>query len=299
MNVVNFNDRSCERYRRYFDAYLDNELLIETNQDVLHHLNSCPECSRILEARAEMKRLVKDAVGREEAPPELVAAVRTRLQKENRSFFSGDTARWMMAAAAVALFAIMGWSTAIRWGVWPFGNVAIQTVSDRVQELLRVGLIDHVHCSIIYKQWQKLLSFDQMKAETGPSALGPEFIDLVPIVESRVGKEFSISQGHRCRANHREYIHVILKGQSDTLLSLVVTRKEREGESFSREEAVAVLNAADVPVYATHEGQLEIAGFETEHFLAYVVSNLERADNLRVAETLAPAVREHLARLEL
>ena len=54
MNVVNFNDRSCERYRRYFDAYLDNELLVETNQDVLHHLNSGMDCSRILESRARM-----------------------------------------------------------------------------------------------------------------------------------------------------------------------------------------------------------------------------------------------------
>ena len=41
MNVVNFNERSCERYRRYFDAYLDNELLVETNQDVLQHLTTC------------------------------------------------------------------------------------------------------------------------------------------------------------------------------------------------------------------------------------------------------------------
>ena len=50
MNVVNFNERACERYRRYFDAYLDNELLVETNQDVLQH-HSCAECARILEGR--------------------------------------------------------------------------------------------------------------------------------------------------------------------------------------------------------------------------------------------------------
>src|SRR5574342_1284448 len=80
MNVVNFNGRACERYRRYFDSYLDNELLVETNQDVLQHLNTCTECTRILESRARVKQLVKNAVAAESAPPELVTAVRTGLR---------------------------------------------------------------------------------------------------------------------------------------------------------------------------------------------------------------------------
>src|SRR5215469_6422307 len=108
MNVVNFNERACEKYRRYFDAYLDNELLVETNQDVLQHLHSCPECVRILEARARTKQLLRDAVRKEQAPPELVAALRNRLRTERPSFFSYNTVRWMMAAAAVLLVAIVG-----------------------------------------------------------------------------------------------------------------------------------------------------------------------------------------------
>src|SRR5215831_5706959 len=101
MNVVSFNERACERYRRYFDAYLDNELLVETNQEVLHHLHSCPECMRILEVRARLKERVKNVVGAEDVPIELVAAVRNRLRMERSGFFASNTARWMMAAAAV------------------------------------------------------------------------------------------------------------------------------------------------------------------------------------------------------
>src|SRR5215475_7649368 len=107
MNVVNFNERACERYRRYFDAYLDNELLVETNQDVLQHLNSCVECARILEGRARTKQLVRDAVTKEETPPELVGVLRSRLRTERPSFFAFNTG-WMMAAAAVLLLAIVG-----------------------------------------------------------------------------------------------------------------------------------------------------------------------------------------------
>jgi predicted anti-sigma-YlaC factor YlaD len=102
MNIVNFNERACDRYRRYFDAYLDNEILIETSQDVLQHLNSCRECARILEGRARAKQRVRDAVTKAQAPPEFVAALRSRLRKL-RSFFVSNTVRWTMAAAAVLL----------------------------------------------------------------------------------------------------------------------------------------------------------------------------------------------------
>src|SRR5437773_10445270 len=131
MNLVKFNGRSCETYRRYFDAYLDNELLVETNQDVLQHLASCADCTRILESRARMKQLVRNAVKEEQAPLELAAALRDRFRTERRSFFGYDTARWMMTAAAVLLLTI-GCVAALQWGrVIRFGgdDSVLQTVS--------------------------------------------------------------------------------------------------------------------------------------------------------------------------
>src|SRR5215467_5204291 len=114
------NDRSCERYRPYFDAYLDHELPVETHHDIQHHIVSCQDCARVLESRDRMKQLVRNAVTREEAPLELAAALRNRFRSERRSFFAYDTARWMMAAAAVVLLAIGGlftlqWDSAIRF----------------------------------------------------------------------------------------------------------------------------------------------------------------------------------------
>src|SRR5215475_12236925 len=102
MTVVNFNERACERYRRYFDAYLDNELLVETNQDVLQHVGMCTECSRILEGTASMEQAVRASVVDEEAPPELFAALRNQLGTR-RSVFSANALRWMMSAAAVVV----------------------------------------------------------------------------------------------------------------------------------------------------------------------------------------------------
>ena len=294
MNVLNFNERSCERYRRYFDAYLDNELLVETNQDLLQHLASCADCSQILENRARMKQLVKNAVTSEAAPPELVAALRNRFHNERRSFFAFDTARWMMAAAAVLMLAI-GSVVALQWAQVVRSTRdegLLQNMSSRLQEVLLVGLVDHVHCTIMSKRWQRSVSFDQMKAASGRSALGPEFIDLVPAVEKRLGSAFKIVDGHRCTANHRRYVHLILTGESEAILSLVIT--EKQNESFAEADAAAVVKASGVPIYRGRQGILEIAGFESGKYLAYVVSNLDRKGNLEVASAIAPLVHGHL-----
>jgi hypothetical protein len=197
------------------------------------------------------------------------------------------------------LLAIVGVGT-LQWArILQFGgdDGVFPTVSARVQELLRVGLIDHVHCAILSQRWKRFVSFDEMKASTGRQALGSEFIGLVPAVEAKLGAEYKLVQGHRCVANHRQYVHLILTGNKGAIVSLVIT--EKNNESFSQSDAVAVMRASGIPIYRDRQGILEIAGFESDRYLAYVVSNLDQAANLNVASLMAPIVYNHLHKLEL
>jgi hypothetical protein len=246
-----------------------------------------------------MKQMLRDVVGSEEAPAELAAAVRDRVRTERRSFFDVDAARWMMAVAAVLVLAI-GSVAALHWGrlIGIGGNSrALQAVSARVQEILRVGLVDHLHCAIQSEQWKRSETLEEMRAKTGRSALGLEFIDLVPAVQAKIGPEFKVVEGHRCMANQRRYIHLILTGKNGAILSVVITEK-KDNESFTKADAVAVMKASGVPIYRDYQGTSEIAGFESDKYLAYVVSNLDKNMNLEVASTLAPVVYGHLHRLE-
>jgi hypothetical protein len=205
----------------------------------------------------------------------------------------------MMAAAAVLILAIAG-IAALRWDrVMGFGadDSVFQTVSARVQEILRVGLVDHLHCAILAEKWKGFVSFDEIKANTRRSALGPEFIDLVPAVQAKLGSDYKIVDGHRCTANNREYIHLILTGNGNFIVSLVIT--EKNNESFKQADAVAVMKASGIPIYRDRQGKYEIAGFESDKYMAYVVSNLGRDSNLNVASALAPIVYGHLHRLEV
>ena len=299
MNVINFNEKACERIRRYFDSYLDNELLVETNHEVLRHLSVCPDCTKVLDARARLKQTVKRAVEQETAPAELLESIQNRI-RGRRSFFDFGLRRWAIAAAALVILAA-GSIVAVRTG-HIFGPMitasqdSFQLISAEAQELMRVGLVDHVHCALVLGKWKELLSFEHMSQETGRGALGPEFIGLVPMVKEKLGPNFQVIQGHRCVANHRQYVHVILTGNNGAILSLVIT--EKNGEAFDHADIAATVQASGVPLYRANEGQLEIAGFETNRYLVYVVSNLDRDGNLKVASSLALPVYEYLHRLE-
>jgi hypothetical protein len=299
MNVINFNEKTCERIRRYFDSYLDNELLVETNHEVLRHLAVCPDCTKALDARVRLKQSVKRAVEQEMAPAVLLESIRNGI-RERKSFFDFDLRRWAMAATVLVILAA-GSIVAVRTGhifapVITAGEDSFQLISAEAQELMRVGLVDHVHCALVLGKWKELLSFEHMREATGRGALGPEFIGLVPMVKEKLGPDFQLIQGHRCVTNHRQYVHVILTGDNGTILSLVIT--EKNGEAFDHADIAATMRASGVPLYRANEGQLEIVGFETNRYLVYVVSNLDRGGNLKVASSLALPVYEYLHRLE-
>ncbi|HKE24932.1 MAG TPA: zf-HC2 domain-containing protein, partial [Bryobacteraceae bacterium] len=62
MKLMQFGDSSCARIRRYLDSYINNELLVETNHEVLRHLETCPACAADVETRTRIKARLKSAV---------------------------------------------------------------------------------------------------------------------------------------------------------------------------------------------------------------------------------------------
>ena len=96
---------------------------------------------------------------------------------------------------------------------------------------------------------------------------------------------------HQCTYAGRKFVHLTVhKGTYD--ISIVITRTS-DGEtcaSFS-----PGTNASSVPVYQASTESYQVAGFESEHYLAFVVSDLKGKANLQIAAALAPAVRQLLS----
>jgi len=55
MNRIQFGEGGCEKTRKYLDSYISNELMVETNHEVLRHLESCQPCAAELDARTRLR----------------------------------------------------------------------------------------------------------------------------------------------------------------------------------------------------------------------------------------------------
>jgi len=76
----------------------------------------------------------------------------------------------------------------------------------------------------------------------------------------------------------------------------VITRK-KSGESFPNFKLAPALEAAGVPVYRGGVEQFQVAAFETQTFLAFLISDLPSENNLQLAAALAPDVHGFLSKL--
>ena len=291
MNRVQFGEGGCDKTRKYLDSYISNELLVETNHEVLRHLEGCPACSAELEARTKLRARLKAAVNSQPVPPEL--RVRIREQVQNRrpaTWFTVGWSRWAVAMAA---------SLVVCAGVWmdyprermpglsdrPGQNAYIQRVSASLAAVLKVGLGDHIHCSIFRKYPQDPPPVEKMETDLGPSYKG-----LLPVVRASIPEGYRVIMAHQCSYAGRKYIHLTLE-QGGDLLSLVVARKN-PGESLGGLSAAA--EPSGFPIYQSAAGRYEVAGFEAGDFLAYIVSDQKGKTNLEIAANLAPGVREFL-----
>jgi hypothetical protein len=301
MELINYKDKTCNRVRPYFDSYLDNELLVETNHEVLRHIATCVECARLLEERTRIKKALKDAVLREELPTALLGNIQQSIrQRRDRSLFAVKLTRWTVAVAALLLLAVAGLFTvrdiALRQ-LQVKSTGVLESISTEAREILKIGLADHVHCTLELGRWKEMISFQHMKDDIGRTALGPQFIGLVPLMTEKLGPHFKFIQGHRCTINGRDYVHLIATGDNNAILSLIITEKKKD-ETFTRAGIPTVADASAVSIYRDNQEQLEIAGFETNHFLAFVVSNIDRDGNQRIASNLAPSVYQFLRHIE-
>ena len=101
MNRIEFGQGACEKTRKYMDSYISGELLVETNHEVLRHLENCATCSAEFEAGAQLRSRVKAAVESQSVPPELQVRIREQIRsKQSGSWFAATWGRWALATAA-------------------------------------------------------------------------------------------------------------------------------------------------------------------------------------------------------
>jgi anti-sigma factor (TIGR02949 family) len=294
MKIVEFESGQCRRVRSYLDSYLSNELMAETNLEVLQHLENCANCARELDDRARIKAQLKRVVLNVQAPDSLQKRIRGDIRRTQRFSFSLSPT-WMLAAAAAVVIAVMlGLFFRAGTGIKPpkarpLSLVAAVEPGDVSKQILKVGFDDHVYCAIDHRMADKHFTPEQMS-----KSLGPQYEGLVALVKERLPKDFEIAVGHRCHYQNREFVHLIMRRQTE-VVSLILTQKN--GESFDSANATELLQGTGIGVHEASWYNLHVAGFETTNHLAFLISSDSASDNGELAKSILPAVDNFLKRI--
>ena len=279
MKVLNFDSKQCERVRRQLDAYLSNELLVETTSEVLKHLESCEACSSELGSRQRVREALQKAAASQLPPAHLREAIRRRLRSAQPGVFSGFRATtWAVALASLAVVMVAGQ----QWLGFERGRKLVTSV-------LTLGVGDHLHCAIQGHNYPEVANApDELRKK-----LGPEYAGLLPVVQERL-PGFQLLEAHICSVpgSPRKYVHFIARGQA-TILSVILTK--REGEFLPGGRFLVAGAPTGVNLYKAEVKATSVAGFEANEYFGYVVSDLGQNKMVQLAAGLAPALRDALS----
>jgi anti-sigma factor (TIGR02949 family) len=296
MNRIQFGQGGCEKTLRYLDAYLSNELTVETNHDVVCHLEACRACSAELDARSRLRSRLKAAVKTQGVPPELQVRIREQIRSGGSKnwlqleWLKAGRLRWAGALAATLVVAAGLWVNQRQERMPALSdrrgqNTYIARVSANLAAVLKVGLGDHIHCSIFRKYPKEPPTIEKME-----SGLGPTYSGLLPVVRAAVPQGYRMMMAHQCSYAGRHFVHLTFE-KDGTFLSLVVARKE-PGESLG--VLSPATESSGIPIYQSAADRYEVAGFEAGNYFAYIVSELKGKANLQVAVNVAAGVHNFL-----
>jgi anti-sigma factor (TIGR02949 family) len=281
MSMLNSNSGQCARLRGHLDAYLDHELSEETANDLRRHLETCPNCARELEARARLRHALRRAARNQVPSLELRRSIEQRLREMPRGWFGGSP-RLAWAAALAGLLAVLLGSVATeQW-------ISILKGRRIVAAVLALGVSDHIQCAIRGHNYPETPNPPELLRQK----LGPEYAGLLEVVQRKL-PGFELLEAHICSipGSSRKYVHFITRGRG-TILSVILTRSQ--GAQLPSGIALRAGTSGGLSLYAAHLEGMNAAGFESNGYFGFVVSDLSRDANLHIAAELAPPVKAAL-----
>jgi len=276
MNVLNFNSEQCGRIRRHLDAYLSDELLVETTSEVLRHLESCEACTRELEARTRVRDALRKAAVSQVPPEGLRQSIDRRLREMQPGFIGGSPR--LAWAVALVIVIILGSIATEQW-------LRVQRGKRIVASILAIGVSDHVQCALKGHNYPDVANPpEQLRRK-----LGPQYAGLLEVVEQNL-PGFEVLEAHICSVpgSTRKYVHFITRGRG-TILSVILTRSE--GAQFPNGKAFRSGASGSVNFYEAHLEGMNAAGFESKEYWGFVVSDLSRDTTMQIADELAPPLK--------
>lgn len=256
----------CRDVRELADSFLSEQLLVETNHELLRHLETCPDCRADLADRRAIRHSLRGAFARAESlrprpelTAELIAALRPCQPEISRR--SVLQSWWALAAGLVVAAGGGGWF------------VRHSGSRSRLASATSDAAGDHQNCAVRFSLAERPIPLDDAGRR-----YGAPYAALATFEPPAVDGQLELLERHSCVYRGRRFGHVVFRYRG-ALTSLLVTDGVPPG-------------AAEL---APDDSGLVVAWLPAGRFLGFVVADLDRRYVLRLAETLAGPLSRHLA----
>lgn len=275
----------CQDFRELIDSYLSDELLIETNHDVLRHLEECADCRREVKVRRNLFSRLRFAVKnspelqiRAEFSKNLHARLRQNAGLTKNVFRTGENYRMAMAAMFILTLGLVFWFMQNRNLSSP--ETARVRVNPQSVFLENAALGDHQNCAVKYNLKQEPVDIDLTSANYA------DLRQAVLLPLQNAAEKYDFLESHICKYNEQTFTHIIFKHR-DKIVSVLLT--DLQNYPALKDEEIIKIAASGY----------QLARFDTKSQAVFVVSDLPPAENSAIAEILIKPATQLLKKSEL
>ena len=268
----------CRDVREMADSFLADELLTETNHEMLRHLDTCPVCRADLAARRGLRDRVRRAFqsARDLDPsPGFITQLRTRLQDAAEQGPARRNVRfqgWWALAATVLLAVALG--LAYRGRDWITATGA----------LARAAVGDHRNCALQFRLAEKPISLEEAAQRYGPAYRVLEHIPPDDVMTA-VGPAHVLER-HACVYGGRRFGHIVFEYRGERVSLLVTAVAGGVPLALPGEALPHVTSTARID-------DMSVVSFRSRRHMVFFAGGVAQADLVTLAEVVAePLYRE-------
>lgn len=274
----------CSDFREIADSYLSDELLVETNHDVLRHLESCADCRYELAGRRELRHdlRMKFREARELRIPEgFSRSLRSRLKEQALQRPAVVVPRIAYVGIAATVLIALGLAVVAvqRWRAGHRELVAWATLTNSATG-------DHRECALEHKLRGTIISLSEA-GRVYDRAYG-SLADQSSL-QASLPAGAQLIDAHSCAVEGRRFAHLVVKYR-DQIASIVVARNDRNNKA-------PIALPGDIAA-SFKSDPYQVAAFQTKSHAVFLVSSLNEADNMTLARSVSPLLEKQIRSAE-
>ena len=274
----------CDDFREIADSYLSDELLIETNHDVIRHLESCGECRSELAARRQLRHEVQTKFNQAaelQVPDGFAEGLRTRLREQaiQRPKMVIPRIAYVGVAATLVIAVGLGLLVAQRWR-------ASQRELAAWASLTNGATGDHRECALEHKLRGTIISL----SEAG-RVYDRAYANLADqtSLQAALPAGAQLIDAHSCAFDGRRFAHAVIK-YHEQIVSIVIARNDANSKA-------PIAMPGDIAA-SFKSDSYQVAAFQTASHAVFVVSSLNETDNMTIARSVSPLLEKQIRSAE-